>query len=608
MVRNRFHLNPRPSRFVPQWLACVWGIVFLVPFPELTAQVYDIYELPAASGHVESSGVALNNSGKIAGVSTDSSGKRVPVLWTWSGTSVSSATTLSTFESSTATPWDINDQGVLVGQAAKATGETVACSWSATGVLTELAVNQPFSAAQSINNRGDISGYYMQDGATPVGFVIRGGVLELLDTLQSTKGGAVNDVGTAVANILSLAENRPFTKVGHFSVQLPQAPGGSMAEAVRVNNRNQVIGSVVLSDEREQAALWERGQLTILGDLGGGFSQALGINHFNQIVGISHIPSPASVTVPTDGSNAITFANEPERAFFCSSPGNPLVDLNTLIPSTSRWILLAATAINDRGQIVGYGLIDKATGTQARPTYAPRGFILNPRTAQLPAQTLQLSLPESAEVEGVRNDEPVRLAAHANHAVAKIRISVNGQVVQTITGGPYVYEFAQSVFGTHRVKIESLTTNNQVLLSTEKDLLIRDLKWSEWRYKHFGPDNTASTDTSGDRDGDGIHNLAEFAYDLDPLNPSAAPMVGLQTGAPTVLSFRRRKAYALQGLRYEWQYSTNLKDWYPAAGGMETLAQTSEGSTSPMEKVEVGFTPPDASKPSYFFRLNVGKD
>jgi uncharacterized membrane protein len=579
-----------------------------VPLPELSAQVYDVYELPAATGHVESSGIALNNLGKIAGVSTDSSGKRVPVSWTWNGTGVTTPVTLATFQSSTATPWDINDQGVVVGQAAKDTGETVACSWSASGVLSDLAVNQPFSAAQSINNRGDICGYYMQDGSTPVGFVIRAGALELLDDLQSTKGGGVNDVGTAVANILSLAENRPFTKVGHFSVQLPHAPGGSMAEALRVNNRNQIIGSVVLSDEREQAALWEGGQLTILGDLGGGFSQALGINHFNQIVGISHIPSPQSVTVPTDGSNAITFANEADRAFYCSSPGNPLVDLNTLIPSTSRWILLAATAINDRGQIVGYGLIDKATGSQARPTYAPRGFILIPRTAQLPAQALQLSLPESAEAVGVRNDEPVRLAAQANHAVAKIRISINGQVVQTITGGPYVYEFAQSVFGTHRVKIESLNANNQVLLSTEKDLVIRDLKWSEWRYKHFGPDSSTATDTTGDRDGDGMNNLTEFAYDLDPLNPSATPVVGLQPGAPTVLSFRRRKAYAAQGLRYEWQYTTNLKDWYPTAAELETLNQTSEGPSSPMEKVAVGFTPPDATKPGYFFKLNVGKD
>ena len=56
-------------------------------------------------------------------------------------------------------------------------------------------------------------------------------------------------------------------------------------------------------------------------------------------------------------------------------------DLNTLLPSGSGWTLLAATGINDLGQIVGYGTYDgnnqgflltpSALGDPPNVTYVP---------------------------------------------------------------------------------------------------------------------------------------------------------------------------------------------------------------------------------------------
>jgi probable HAF family extracellular repeat protein len=68
-----------------------------------------------------------------------------------------------------------------------------------------------------------------------------------------------------------------------------------------------------------------------LGTLSGGFSAALDINNRGQIVG--------------DSNN---------RAFLYQD--GSMYDLNSLIDPSSGWVLESASAINDSGQIVGYGI------------------------------------------------------------------------------------------------------------------------------------------------------------------------------------------------------------------------------------------------------------
>ena len=43
---------------------------------------------------------------------------------------------------------------------------------------------------------------------------------------------------------------------------------------------------------------------------------------------------------------------------FVWSPSTGMLDLNTLIPANSGWFLQFASAINDKGQIVGYGTLN----------------------------------------------------------------------------------------------------------------------------------------------------------------------------------------------------------------------------------------------------------
>jgi probable HAF family extracellular repeat protein len=89
------------------------------------------------------------------------------------------------------------------------------------------------------------------------------------------------------------------------------------------------------------ACLWRHGVMTDLGTLGGTFSDTAGVNNRHQIVGTS------------------TLASGQQHAYLFSKA--TMTDLNELIPADSGWILVAATGINDAGEIVGNGRINGQT-------------------------------------------------------------------------------------------------------------------------------------------------------------------------------------------------------------------------------------------------------
>jgi probable HAF family extracellular repeat protein len=121
-------------------------------------------------------------------------------------------------------------------------------------------------------------------------------------------------------------------------------PPGSGGSASAINNRSQVVGASSLGAEPygpHHAFLYEQRRMTDLGTLGGQFSAALAINESGDVVGWSSV----------DPQNF-----HPLHAFLYSN--GELIDLNGLIPEASGWILQTAAAINDAGEIVGYGEAD----------------------------------------------------------------------------------------------------------------------------------------------------------------------------------------------------------------------------------------------------------
>ena len=135
-------------------------------------------------------------------------------------------------------------------------------------------------------------------------------------------------------------------------IDLGTLPNYTDSKATRINNNGDVIGHSSKPDsDFTNACLWKYDssdtsktkftiinlqELTNITEING--SQAYGINDATVVVGV------VSVT-----------ANGEERAFIWDAT-NGMRDLNSLIPNQSDWaVLSAAYAINNKGQIVGYG-------------------------------------------------------------------------------------------------------------------------------------------------------------------------------------------------------------------------------------------------------------
>jgi probable HAF family extracellular repeat protein len=141
-------------------------------------------------------------------------------------------------------------------------------------------------------------------------------------------------------------------------------PGEDASQASGINASGQMVGYSYYVRQgfgnpfNPHAFVYDGGAMHDLGTLGGtngyggqpmGYggsasdsdSRALGINDAGQIVGSSNAPGGVGVT----------------HAFLAqwAPGGGVMIDLNNLLPANSGWVLNEADAINNAGQIVGFG-------------------------------------------------------------------------------------------------------------------------------------------------------------------------------------------------------------------------------------------------------------
>jgi probable HAF family extracellular repeat protein len=166
--------------------------------------------------------------------------------------------------------------------------------------------------------------------------------------------------------------------------------GFHFAQTTAINASGQVTGFSSTADLQTHAFRYEDGNMVDLGALPGGHSFGRSINAAGDVVGQS-------------------FTAEFRSHAFLHQTG-AMVDLNDLLPAGSGWELIDALAINDRGDIVGYGIRDGG--------FLLHAFLLSPRTAAQRIDDL-IALVRSFQLSpnGIENAFVVKLQ-HAQDALA----------------------------------------------------------------------------------------------------------------------------------------------------------------------------------------------
>src|SRR5215203_2441281 len=324
------------------WVVLVAAAVALFGVGQRTAepqtttpkmQVQDLGTLGGSSSYA----TGINDSGQVIGDSYTSAGEQHAFLYDEGATP--KMQDLGTLGGSSSYATGINDSGQVVGDSYTSAGEQHAFLYDSTNGMKDL--NDLISAnsgetiyeATAINTDGKIA-------AT---------VFKHFDMAPNFCGQESDSWDSYLAAVLTPATTATPTTYG---VQDVGTLGADYSYAMSINGSGQVVGRSFrssfagsCSNDCFRAFLYDSTNgMKDLGTLGGD-SRAWGINDSGQVVGNSYV----------SGSGDHGFLKE---------SGQPMIDLNTLLPADSGWTIHDARAINTDGKIAATGHKD-GVGTHA---------------------------------------------------------------------------------------------------------------------------------------------------------------------------------------------------------------------------------------------------
>lgn len=365
-------------------------------------------------GGVISQGFAINGSGQVVGASYTGGNLQLNGFFYTGGNLLNLGTLGGTYSSANL----INDAGQVAGVSLLPNATDTTAFFYSQGVMTSLGtLGGTYSAPFSLNNLGQVVGESPLANGDVHAFISAPSSLVDLGTLGGNYSSAfwINDAGAVVGeSALNNSDVHAFLYSAGTMADLGTF-GGTYSSAFQINSNGQVIGVAnTTSDAQTKGFIYTAGVLTDLGTLGGISATPYALNNRGQVVGV------------------ITDADGSSRAFLWEK--NQMVDLNSLVSSSSGWQLSVAEFINDSGRIVGTGTLK---GTNAT-------FILN--------------------IAGA-NNTPIAVAGPDQTVDCQAQVTLNGSASSDPDNDSLTFEWSASgaVLGTSPLLTVSLPMGTNVV-------------------------------------------------------------------------------------------------------------------------------------------------